>query len=95
MFPLYSQTQSEAAKKWFASQTSLGGYNTQEKGRESQLLYPPPPTIASSLVECVDVGDTLEVGSKQMPLHQPDVTKNHALLHELMLNYNIIGVSGL
>lgn len=51
--------------------------------------------MAYSLGDCLEGGgtggDPLE--GAQIPYHQPDVNKNNTLLHELMINYNIIGVS--
>lgn len=86
---------SEPAKKWIASQQSASSVLGQDRGVESQLLF--PQTVVSSLGDGVAaetvVGDRLEVGSQQMPSHQPDVSKNHGLLQELMLKYSIVGVS--
>lgn len=93
--PPLQQPSDSTTKRWFASQasgSSLLGYG-QDKGVESQLLFP-PPTVMSSLGECLEpVADRLEVGSQQMPLHQLDVSKNHSLLRQLMLYYHIVGVS--
>lgn len=85
--------QTEAAKRWFSSVHSVSSQlGLHEKGVESQLLLPPRvgSSLGEGLPECL--GDKLQMGSHSIPLHETDVTKNHSLLQELMLHYNIVGV---